>query len=183
MSYFDPRNWPESDTSIYLGYLSKLAAFAEWLIGQGCRIVLITGDIFPDREAIRDFRGILDQRKVTYEDGQVIENLISTVDDLLDSIALTDVVVASRFHGVLLSQLMNRPVLALSYHPKIDALMEEYGLTEYCLSIDDFDAEMLIERFTDLMNNYELTKLATTSQTAKNRTVLEEQYELIFRNL
>lgn len=183
MSYFDPRNWPESDANIFMAYLSKLASFAEWLIRQGHRLVLITGDIFPDREAIRDFRGILDQRQVTYEDGQVIENLISTVDDLLDSIALTDVVIASRFHGVLLSQLMNRPVLALSYHPKIDALMEEYGQAEYCLSIDEFDLEMLIERFTDLMNNYESIKLAVTSQTAKNRTLLEEQYDLIFRNL
>ncbi|MBE0695939.1 MAG: polysaccharide pyruvyl transferase family protein [Anaerolineaceae bacterium] len=180
MSYFDPRNWPESDSEIYMGYLSKLATFAEWLIQKGCTIVFITGDIFPDREAIRDLCAILEQRGVEYAKGQIIENLIATVDDLLQSIALTDIVIASRFHGVLLSQLMIRPVLALSYHPKIDALMEESGQSEYCLSIDTFDVGLLKERFTALMENYPAAKAQVARHTTKNQMLLEQQYDHIF---
>jgi polysaccharide pyruvyl transferase WcaK-like protein len=180
MSYFDPRNWPEADSEIYRGYLSRLATFTEWLINKGCTIVFITGDIYPDREAIRDLRGMLEQRGVKYGEGQIIENLIATVDDLLESIALTDVVIASRFHGVLLSQLMLRPVLALSYHPKIDALMEESDQAEYCLSIDHFDVDTLKERFSALMDHYAEVKAQVTRHTARNQELLEKQYEQIF---
>jgi polysaccharide pyruvyl transferase WcaK-like protein len=184
MSYFDPRNWPESDSEVYLGYLSKLATFTEWLIQKGCAIVFITGDIFPDREAIRDLRKILDERGVKYAPGQLTENLIETVDDLIENIALTDVVIASRFHGVLLSQLMHRPVLALSYHPKIDALMEDSRQSEYNLSIDDFDPDVMKARFTGLMDNYEAEKAKVVAFTSNNQARLAQQYqEYIFRSI
>lgn len=48
---------------------------------------------------------------------------------------MTEIVVTSRFHGVLLSQLHEKPVLAISYHKKIDCLMDDTGQGDFVVPI------------------------------------------------
>ena len=42
-------------------------------------------------------------------------------------------VTAARLHGALLSILMHKPVVAVSYNRKVRILMEELGCPELCL--------------------------------------------------
>lgn len=182
MTYFDPRVWPEKDGAIYWGYLTKLASFVSWLIQKQYGILFFTGEALCDRPVIKDLRNILPKNGITYSEGQIIEEPIETVDDLMTQLAMTDLVVASRFHGVLLSQLMNKPVLALSYHPKIDMLMTDTGQSNYCLSIDTFEVDALKERFIALEANRESIKEQLTQRTQKYQAALDEQYQRIFKH-
>ena len=52
-----------------------------------------------------------------YAEERIIDEPIASVDDLLKQLAATDVVVATRFHNVLLALLLNKPAIAISYHP------------------------------------------------------------------
>lgn len=183
MTYFDPRVWPEKDSAVYLDYLTKLAYFVSWLIQKQYGILFFTGEALGDRPVIQDLRNILQKNGTSYSEGQIIEEPIETVDDLMSQLALTDLVVASRFHGVLLSQLMNKPVLALSYHPKIDMLMKDTGQSDYCLSIDTFDIDFLKKQFIALEVEQESIKKQLAQSTQKYQAALNKQYERLFINL
>jgi polysaccharide pyruvyl transferase WcaK-like protein len=183
MTYFDPRVWPEKDSSVYLGYLNKLASFVSWLIQKQYVILFFTGEAVTDRPVIKDLRDILDSNRVVYSEGQIIEDPIETLDDLMSQLAKTDLVISARFHGTLLPQMLNKPVLALSHHRKVEMLMADLGLSDYCLSIDTFDVDTLKERFMALETNQETIKQQLAKRTQEYRSALEEQYERLFKNL
>ncbi len=182
MTYFDPRIWPESDSAIYGRYLDKLADFTTWLIHQGYKIVFFTGEAVHDRWTVDDLQQLLAARGVTPAEGQIIDEPIETVDQLLSQLVKTDLVIASRFHGVLLSLRLCKPVVALSYHKKINELMADTGQGDYCLSIADFQVEALKERFKSL----EASRQEASAQIAQHvnayRAALDEQYATIFAN-
>ena len=166
----------------YAEYLETLTAFAKWLLAQGYNIRLLIGDL-TDELAIQEFRSLLEQRSITYEEGRVIDEPIASVDDLLKQIAATDFVVATRFHNVLLSLLLNKPSIAISFHHKCSSLMSQMGLSEYCQDINRLNADRLIEQFCDLEKNAETLKPRIKEKAEEFRRALDEQYERIFRVL
>src|SRR5690606_33707133 len=63
---------------------------------------------------------------------------VDTVEDLFEALAAGGVTIASRLHGLMLSLVAHRPVIALSYERKVEALMRDPGNDAYCLDIRDF---------------------------------------------
>lgn len=183
MSYFDTRVWPEKDNAVYNNYLNKLADFTEWLIENGYAVLFIAGEAVHDRRTIDDLKLLLYERGVNGGHNQIIDEPIESVDGLMQQLAMTDLVVASRFHGVLLSLLLNKPVVALSYHKKINELMADTGQSDYCLTIDDFQVEVLKERFKTLEVNCEEAKKQIAQRVGAYQAALDEQYEHIFANI
>lgn len=167
--------------SFYEAYLNKLADFVSWLVQNQYKVVFIASDTsepFHDYSRVsKDIRDILKTQGIAYAQDQIVEGSIQTIEDLIAQLSLTDVVVASRFHSVLLSQVMNKPVLALSFHSKIDLLMADTGQAEYCLQIDTFEIETLKERFTALEANSDSIKQQLAKRTEEYREALDEQYD------
>ena len=79
-------------------------------------------------------------------------------EDLLAGLAATDVVVATRFHNVLMAMLLNKPVIAISFHHKCSSLMRQMGLSDYCHDIHQMDADRLIGQFRKLEQEREAVK-------------------------
>lgn len=183
MAYFDPRVWPEKDSQVYLGYLDKLSDFACWLLSHQFAIRLFPGEVVHDFPVIQEFIELLKKKYPKLQDGQLIFEPVETADQLMTQMAQTDVVIASRFHGVLLSQLLLKPVLALSYHQKIDTLMENAGEKDYCLNIKDFDPENTIAKFKHLWEHRETVQQSIEMNVNKFRSALDEQYEYLFRTI
>jgi polysaccharide pyruvyl transferase WcaK-like protein len=182
MTYFDPRIWPERDRSVYLNYLKKLAAFVAWLVEQGYAILFITGDAIHDRWAIDDLKVQLNGED-DIDASQILEPRIDTVEDLLGALATVDVVVASRLHSVILSHMLRKPVLAISYHEKIDTVMADLGQSEYCLSIDEFNVDALKKQFLVLVSNQPSLEAQIEEKTQAYCRALDEQYDHLFGNL
>jgi polysaccharide pyruvyl transferase WcaK-like protein len=168
----DPR--PET----YRSYLESLAVLAEWLLRHDYDIRLLLGD--ADTVAIDEFRSILEARGNGYDGGRIIERPIASVHDILAEIAATDLVVATRFHNILLSMVLNKPVIAISFHHKCSELMKEMNMAEYCHDIHNMDAGSLIEQFRRLAENQEAIKRAIGDGVDAARAAVSEQYDLIF---
>ena len=147
----------------------------------GYRIVFFTGEAVHDRWTVDDVRAALDRAGVTYAPEQIVDEPISTLDELLAQIARTDMVIASRFHGVLLSMVLHKPVIALSYHRKVDELMKDTGQGEYCLSIADFDVETVKQKFSALEPRRVEAAAQIAARENEYRQALDEQYERLFR--
>jgi polysaccharide pyruvyl transferase WcaK-like protein len=154
----------------------------KWLLAHNYDVRLLIGDR-SDVPVIQEFRSLLKQRSVTYEEGRIIDEPVASVDDLLKQIAATDFVVATRFHNVLLSLLLNKPAIAISFHHKCSSLMSQMGLSEYCQDINRLNADRLIEQFCDLEKNAKTLKPLIKNKAEEFRRALDEQYDLIFRVL
>ena len=102
---------------------------------------------------IDEFKSLLRMRVGTYDEKRIIDQPTSTARQLLSQLAATDVVVATRFHNVLLASLLNKPVISISFHHKC-----ALGLSRYCHDINHLDGEKLIKNFVDLENNAEKLK-------------------------
>ena len=126
---------------------------------------------------------MLKLRSVTPEEGRIIDEPVASVDDLLKQLGSTDLVVATRFHNVLLSLLLNKPVLAISFHHKCSSLMRQMGLSKYCQDINRLNTEELIEQFCDLEKNAEWLKPLIKHKTDEFRTALNEQYSYIVEEI
>ncbi len=183
MAYYDPRVWPKKDICVYQEYLSKLAQFTVWLLEQNFAIRLFPGEAVHDHAVIQDFCRLLEQSGYVAQPGQVIYEPVDTVDALMDQLTCMDVVVASRFHGVLLSQLVNKPILALSYHSKVDVLMNETGQEAFCFPIERFSVETIKERFQVLWANREQIPAQLEQCVQNYRFLLDEQYDVVFKDV
>jgi polysaccharide pyruvyl transferase WcaK-like protein len=170
-----------SDTT-YLAYLANLVTVVKWLLARGYDIRLLLGDL-ADMHARQEFRQLLSERISVCDEGHIIDEPISSVEDLLLQIATTDIVVATRFHNVLLALLCNKPVISISFHHKCASLMSAMGLSEYCLDINDLKADRLIEKFCDLETNANKIKPLIREKAREFRESLNEQYRLIFNEM
>jgi polysaccharide pyruvyl transferase WcaK-like protein len=179
---------PGDYTPTYLNYLEKLSNFVIWLLENQYIIYFFVSDEGTDKRSIEDLKDTLSKKKVNYSTWQIIQQRPplsekSSFDDFMTQLAETDLVIASRFHGVLLSQLLNKPTLALSFGKKTDCLMADAGQTEYCLSIDQFDVETMKERFIALEASQEIIKKQLEQRTHQYREALDEQYVQLFGDL
>ena len=178
--FCDPRVWPLKDEQRYLRYVRELAGMVEWLIEQGCGLLFFTTDE-PDAETTRDLMKLLAAGSVDTRTVRVLPSPgEQTTEGLLSALQDVDLVVASRLHGVILSHLIAKPTLAISYDPKIDTHMKEIEQTEYCVSIDHFDSTVLIERFIALRDARERESIHLARAVEHYSELVGLQYDLLF---
>ncbi len=165
--------------SIYLSYLENLMILVRWLLAHEYDVRLLIGDLC-DRPVIQEFRALLKERSTENDNGRIIHEPVGSVEQLLSQLSATDIVVATRFHNVLLALLLNKPVISISFHHKCASLMSSMGLSEYCLDINELKADSLIERVCSLEKNAGTLKSLIKEKAEEFRRTLDEQYNLIF---
>lgn len=179
MSYYDPRGWPKKDEAIYTAYIQKLTEFVIALIHQGYTVSFIPGDSLADHRSIEDIKGLLRSHDPDLEKS-IVHEPVDSVEEQLCEIAKIDAMVASRYHCLLFSLLLNKPALALSYHDKDDSLLDHFGLSDYCLPIETFEVHQLIETFNAMMLAADSIQSRLPTIASQNRALLDEQYRILF---
>jgi polysaccharide pyruvyl transferase WcaK-like protein len=162
-------------------YLESLSAFVEWLLAKDYDVRLLIGDADTDLAVREQFESLLRVRSSTaYDDRRVIVRPLTSVQELFSEIAATDVLVATRFHNVIMALILNKPVIAISFHHKCSSLMSDMGLRRYCHDINEMDAHRLIEQFEQLEANREEVRHSIALKVADCSKALDEQYALLF---
>jgi polysaccharide pyruvyl transferase WcaK-like protein len=179
MDYYGRRSLPEEGEDIYRRYLEKVTAFVAWLLDRDYTVQLLIGDVSYDTRVKRDVRAMLQERRPAGAKGKIVDLPVSSVEQLVAQIANTDMVVATRFHNIVLALMLKKPVVALSYHQKIASLMSGVGLSEYCQDIDEPGVDGLVERFTRLERNAGTARALIERKAEEYRKALDEQYARI----
>ena len=178
IAYLSRYGWPKKDPSVYDRYFGHLVRFMTDLIRQGYSIVLFSTDP-PDRKVIHDVVKSFAKDVSFNINGKIRQPCTDTLNELFAQLRTVDCVVASRLHGVLLSQLLCIPVLAVSYDRKVDTHMADMGLSEYCLDIHSLETVSLIASFESLTTNADRIKASMKEKTADFARALESQYEFL----
>ena len=138
------RGWKKNSTdgdAVYAGYIAKMIMLINRLQNGRRQVRLLIGDK-GDMEAAHDILNQLcptDANKVIFEPS-------ASLHDLMQQIARTDIVVASRYHNIVCALAMGRPAISLAYASKNDALLNDTGLAAFCHRIDNFDPETILSQ-------------------------------------
>jgi polysaccharide pyruvyl transferase WcaK-like protein len=146
----------------YLEYIRKMAAFVAWLLEHEYTVRVLIGDMTYDSRARQDLKQLLENRGFKYEDGQVIDEPASSVEELI-------------------ALMLNKSVLSISYNEKNDCLLAGVGLAQYCHRIDQLDIDGLIKQFIELEANAERLRPQVQRKIEEYRKALDEQYALLYK--
>jgi polysaccharide pyruvyl transferase WcaK-like protein len=179
MGYYGWRNDPQSGQAIYAAYLDKLKCFLRWLLDRGYQVRLLTGELPRDQRPVNDLLASVSGEEPRDLHDSVIAEAIGSADDLLEQIAQTDLVVATRFHNVLCALMVGRPVISLGYAKKNDALLTEMGLQAYCHHVEQFSVQELMLQFEALAGDLDRAVERIQCRTEEYRRLLDEQYRAV----
>jgi len=179
MAYYGWHNAAEQGEGIYQAYLEKLVSFAGWLLRRGYSLRLLVGEQ-SDQRMVNDLQCALAEQMKAYQAERVVAEPINSIQDLMAQIALTDLVVATRFHNVLCALMSNKPVISLGYAKKNDVLMAEMGLEPFCQHVESFDVEQLKQQFVLLEQQAHFYRKQLCRCNDEYRQALAQQYALIF---
>lgn len=171
MAYSGWKKQEADCTGIYKSYLLKMTETVEGLLQKGFKVRLLTGDQC-------DFKAIEDLQKMLKENdaAEVIFDPVTSLHELKQQIAKTDIVIASRYHNIVCALSMGRPAISLGYARKNDALLSEAGLTEFSHHIENFDPHIVLSQVDSMYARREkLTKLVKAGVTRyRKRLTLQE---------
>jgi polysaccharide pyruvyl transferase WcaK-like protein len=183
MPYPGPRNkyLAGKDQVVYHEFISGLANFASWLVGQSYALTLFGTDVGVDPLAIEDLQMALLGRHGVASTQYSVKQSAQSVHDLLATMSGMDYVVTCRFHGVIFAHLTNKPVLAIAHHPKVKDLMTDLELSSYCVDIRNFDHKLLTEKFASMVANTDEIKRRMAESLTRNRLRLKSQFDELFQ--
>ena len=145
MVYQRPGNWPVENRTAYERFVALWANLATSMVAKGNRVHFFISNP-TDMTAVQEVWERLDE--TTRARCKIAAP--ETPNALLEVYRGLDLVVASRFHGVLLAILSARPVLALSHDRKVRSAMSEAGISDYCADLDTASEEQAAGMLQDL---------------------------------
>ena len=152
MPVYDRRYWHAPDDRRYREYVERLASLASMLRRDGYGVFF-----FPtqtrDESVIRDILSRLEEDAHETVNRRELVREAKSVSELMDVYAEADMIVATRFHGVLLALRAERPVLGICYFRKTRDLLREMGQEACAVDLETFTALDLYERLRALEAN------------------------------
>jgi len=183
LPFLEPEYWVGGSARNYEIYTRKLADFALWLIHRGYAILFFPTQLRADPPVIEDIRVLMNNSGIPDIEKNIIDYPVHSFDDLTSAISMTDMIIATRFHGVVLSYILNKPVLGIAYAVKTNELMEEMGQGEFALDILRLEPMSLQEQFIALEAQKTTIKKNLTQRISAYRQALDVQYDRVFRLL
>lgn len=173
MAHQDPRYRPTGDVRRYEAYVRKSAELVRALTAEGLTVRLFSSQPQSDLRVEEDIEALLDGPGLMTS----VVDEIDGVDALVRAVQDLDVVVAARFHSVLLPLLLGIPALGLAYNPKTNELLRMVGQPDRCFDIDAFDVDELVRSVNALLRE---PQDEVGERVAAHRAAVEAQFDTLF---
>ncbi|WP_053955326.1 polysaccharide pyruvyl transferase CsaB [Inediibacterium massiliense] len=104
------------------------------------------------------------------------------IDEMLGIVGNLNLLIGVRLHSLIFSAVMNTPLIAISYDPKIDSFMESLQLKTLC-SIENLNYKALHEEINYIQKNYEQVKNILEKRVQKLRDKLKTNEKVVIELL
>jgi polysaccharide pyruvyl transferase WcaK-like protein len=151
MAYGGWREDSKNRNNIFDAYIKKITTFLIWLLDHQYRVRLLMGDT-ADQLAVDVLTKALEVEGRTMTPRTLVAEPTFSLHELMQQIALADIVIATRFHNVVCALKVGRPTISIGYARKNDVLLADMGLGDFCQRIDELDVDLLIQQFTALVS-------------------------------
>lgn len=142
LPYFSNVYWPEADSRKYSIYLNGLAKSINYFLDKiPYAEVKIFATKYPeDTYSNADLYKLIDKRN-SYRVELIEDNL--KPQNLLNKMENMDLIIGTRLHSLILASVLNKPIIALGYHRKVQGFMEKYNLESNLVDINvDYEKKL-----------------------------------------
>ena len=174
MVYLRPGSWPIENDAEYRKYIVLWASLISARVAAGDRVHLFVTDP-ADVDAIDDVVTLLDPDTRS----KCLVERAATPRELLEFFRRVDVVVSSRLHGVLLSIVAGRPVLAMSHERKVRTLMQDVEMPELAVELKSTTPKEAASKLETLISDLDSRARRLKSYAASARRSVTRQEELL----
>jgi polysaccharide pyruvyl transferase WcaK-like protein len=174
MAYTGWKKGSSDAEMIYDRYIAKMQDFAAWLLEGGMHVRLLTGGS-DDRRAIEDLMERMRHTVPQEAFRRISAERTDSLHALMEEMAKTDIVVATRYHNIVCALNMERPTISLGYAEKNDELMARVGLDEFCQNVETFSTSVLKAQFSAMIRRRFLVEQELRQVLEVFRAMLEEQ--------
>jgi polysaccharide pyruvyl transferase WcaK-like protein len=182
IAFAHPDVWPKPNKRAYAAYCSVMAEFIRCQLLAGHKIVLFVTDGIDERAA-QDVLEILHLEVPSELSDRVSFYLGSGLGPILERVRQLDAVIASRLHGVIISQMLGVPTVALAYDRKVTTHMSQIGQSDLCIEIVGCTLDALQSTAGRLLSNLpDRRRHLQTIQKHWRREVIE-QFGLVGTNV
>ena len=98
---------------------------------------------------------------------------------MTEGISACRLIIATRYHGILVSLLLKKPVLALAYHGKSQDLMALLGQGKYALDAACWEPHRLADLFIEIERERDQVTEQIASRLPAIRRMLGAQYDAV----
>jgi polysaccharide pyruvyl transferase WcaK-like protein len=144
IAYAKPQSWPHANRPLYDRYLLQMTDVVSQLLERGYFLVIVWSSRMDQSVIAELFEGLGPESKKRLAH-QMQAPAIASWKDLVALLLDADCLIASRLHSTILGFLAGKPTIAVSFDRKVDAVMEDLGLTDYLLQIGDFEAKDVMD--------------------------------------
>ncbi len=135
----------------FQSYIQNLSDYAIKMSNEGYKIEFCAMSLFPS-DKINDEK-IINLIKIRIGENKNINyNIkIRSPKEFLKYLKKFDLVLSSRFHGLVFSVLNEIPIISLSNFEKNESLMNDYSLNEYSLNSSEVKSEKMVKLTHDII--------------------------------
>ena len=170
----DPSFDPDSDLASYEAYLKKTATYVTSIMNIGYDVVMFPTQLRADTRVIQDLLALL---PVEQNGPSLSCPTVATQDDLVNVLRSVDLVVATRFHAMIFSFMLGKPVVALANQQKMIDAMKAMGQEEYLFDVDDVEPSQVVDKVIELAGNSARVLEEYERRIGSFRKTLARQYE------
>jgi len=180
--YRDPRFTPGADLGAYGRYVEILAGLAAEILARGDRVRFVPTQLRQDPLVIGDILRALARRVGSLPSNDELAPRVDTFEDLVRALHAADFVVATRFHGVVISQMLGKPVLGIAYRRSTTDLLHDVGQKDYVVDGSSLTLESLLERLRALEADRGAPE-RILRRVREYRVLVNEQYDEVLRTV
>jgi polysaccharide pyruvyl transferase WcaK-like protein len=175
MAIYNEKYWFAPDRDKYRRYVGQMAEFAAFLVREGYPIFFFGNQPY-DELVIDDVTEAM--RNMGLNHGRIPARAKSatTVEELMQTIRRADVVVAARFHAIVLSLHAHRAVLGVCYGAKCVDLLRAMDQGEFAFDLNAFRTDDLKRAFLRLCATLDGQVERIRQRHAEYQRALDEQY-------
>lgn len=175
MAFFGSTGERRVAQEIHTKYVDTMRCFVQWLLDTGHEVRLLVGDSSDEAVAEEIAAGVRGTRRHDVP-SSVVYDPVSTVDELMKQMAPLELVVATRFHNVLVALKCDKPTVAIGYGKKHKALMSQLGVGRFTENIRELHLGHLKEQFTTMEANKDQVARTLSESNQIMRAQLDRQF-------
>ena len=179
IAFAKPGSWPRQDQILFERYLSQMASVVSQLLQRGVFVVFVSSSLGDDEHVIPELLDHLDSEARSNLAPQITAPPIFSWKDLAACLRDVDVLIASRLHSLITGIVVQKPVIAIGFDPKVQWLMEDLGQTEYLLQFSDFTAAEVLDCFDRIQLQRDSVLAQIKFYPESIHSTLESQYDTL----
>lgn len=181
LPFFGGEYWHILDPGVYDRYVDAHAKLAIGLLRNGRRVTLFPSNIRVDPRSVRRIVDRVAELAPDMKDRLEVDSTLQDVPGVFEAARRYDVVVGTRYHGVLLALACGTPTVGVIYHMKTQQVAEHIGTGQWRVPAGETTGEQLLATTEDLIANLPAVTALVDSRRRIDVEPLFEQYRTFAR--